>query len=768
MREMLKIGVMTWFRYENYGTALQAVALQEVLRSMGCRPFLIDYRPRSKKDRFEPLTLAALIDKAAGKVKRMFQGQARPYSSDQRSALFSSFITKHCEITAPANSYPELKLLASELDGCVCGSDQVWSPNCFDENYYLPFVEGAKRISYAPSFGASSIADPEIARRVKLLVANFKALSVRETTGADIIEQLTGMRSQVVVDPTLLLDKAKWNQLASEGGESKRKYILCYFLGDPDRYEHSALECSKALGLPLVSIPTVFGQNHSAKYEVGPEEFLRLFMDASYVLTDSFHGTVFSVNFGIPFSVYKRFSDSDPRSQNSRITSFLKLTSLEERLVPADCLEFSSACDFTEANERLEKMRTSSILYLRDALEGLASRDEASSMVGPVQICEQCCGCGACAAVCPRDAISIITDDKGFQAYTIDSSLCIGCGICQSVCPMSRVTARRVHDAKELRAYQSSDADGLRKSSSGALGADLASLLSESGYRVFGCVYERELDEAAIIEVASGSLDRIRGSKYLQARSAEAIAEASEPGAGKAVFFGTPCQVAGLDAVLRRRGAREGAVLVDLICHGVPTRLLWQRYLEERRRDGMDEHPDVYFRWKANGWSPIKMMMMRDSKMEYFAVEPKDNFYALFSQGHCFAKSCYECPYRERSAADIRMGDYWGGRFAGDSNGVSMAIVMTDVGAALMERLAELGAWTESYDLQEYWDSQFPYNQGLPLVWNELIADLRSGAFDLSSIRKKYCAGLDQKKKIEGMKSTAKKMLGRVKHAGEA
>ena len=102
----LKVGVMTWFSYENYGTALQAVALQEVLRSMGCTPSLINYRPRSTRSRNEPADFSDLIGKAAGKIKRIIIGDSAAYSSPERSELFSSFISDHCLLTEPANSFP--------------------------------------------------------------------------------------------------------------------------------------------------------------------------------------------------------------------------------------------------------------------------------------------------------------------------------------------------------------------------------------------------------------------------------------------------------------------------------------------------------------------------------------------------------------------------------------------------------------------------------------------------------------------------------------
>ncbi|MFR2030919.1 MAG: polysaccharide pyruvyl transferase family protein [Collinsella sp.] len=208
--------------------------------------------------------------------------------------MFSSFISDHCLLTEPANSFPELKQVAHGLDCCICGSDQVWSPNCFDENYFLPFVEDPqRRISYAPSFGASNIADPEIERRTKSLLSDFGPLSVRETTGAEIVEKLTGHTPDVVVDPTLLLDLEGWGQLLGGKTSVDKGYILCYFLVTRAIGEQSALACSKALGLPLVSIPTVAGAEALRWIWWVPRNTSACSWGLRMSSLDSFHGTAF-------------------------------------------------------------------------------------------------------------------------------------------------------------------------------------------------------------------------------------------------------------------------------------------------------------------------------------------------------------------------------------------------------------------------------------------------------------------------------------------
>ena len=328
-----QVGVMTWYSFENYGSVLQAVALQRVLRDLGVKPELINYKPRPVRERVKRRTAGNFASKILSKV---FNRPSSIYWSEDRSKLFKEFVRDHADISEPANSLPELRLVAQKYDAVICGSDQIWSPNCFDENYYLPFVnERERKIAYAPSFGVDAIGDKKIRQRMKALLSMFGSISVRENKGSDIVYDLIGLKPEIVLDPTLLLDKASWTKLAGEQDDNKDNgYILCYLLGDPAVYEYSIKKHAEEFGTSIVTIPTYSSQtNDESQIEIGPKEFINLFENASYVCTDSFHGIAFATNFGVPFTVYKRFSDSDPKGQNSRILSFLTLTGLQDRLL---------------------------------------------------------------------------------------------------------------------------------------------------------------------------------------------------------------------------------------------------------------------------------------------------------------------------------------------------------------------------------------------------------------------------------------------------
>lgn len=753
----MKIALMTWFEYENFGTVLQASALYNVLKSNFGHTDIIDYRTR-KPHWVNSFSYKDALVRRLNRKKELVR-----YSSIERSKLFDSYIRDNITVTNPVNSYPELVMLNDEYDAFVCGSDQIWTPDSGDLNYYLPFVNTPqKRIAYAPSFGLSRVDDNRLEKAIAKELTKFDHLSSREIQGVEIVKKISGRESTLVADPTLLLTKEEWQaylNLDRKGRTLKpRSYVLCYFLGDFRNYTDSVREVSKSLNLPVKVIPIWKEQgNGNIGYEVGPKEFVELFLNAGYVCTDSFHGVAFSVNFNIPFSVFRRFSDKDPRSQNSRIISFLEITGLSARLHDAKT-KADLQCDFTEPNRLLSNLRNDSYQYLHNALDGIGScrigaREKKKREV-PISLAEYCSGCGACAAVCPKNAISIIIDKNGFHSYTIDESLCIRCGKCVSICPMISVKSPQLRKAKGLYSFKAANSETLAASSSGGIGAILAQMLLSQGSRVFGCKYDQETNTALHVEVNNDSLDAIKGSKYIQSNSAEAMKKIYESD-GNIAFFGTPCQVAAANALLDSRGLRDKATLVELVCHGVPSQLLWERYLNDLSGNyKTGKHPYVIFRDKKFGWGPNKRITIINEKGEvaYSASDETDCFYTFFNNSIFNAQCCYECPFRERSCADIRIGDYWGARFKGDQEGVSMVVALTNLGAMLVSKCSELGI-LHRYPIKEYWTSQYPFNFGAPLFWDDLAADVRRGDESLKHITWKYAKPFLQRNMLKKVKA---------------
>lgn len=755
---MKKVGIMTWYQYLNYGTALQAAALFHTIEHLGYEPTLIQYPPRKAVLPRFSLNMRFLMQKLRC---RLYSATYRRYDSEVREAMFASFLQKHMRETPPCRTYPELYELNSVFDAFVCGSDQIWSPNCFDEKYFLSFVRNSRKmIAYAPSIGLLSVADNTVREKMKSLIARFQHLSVRESQGAALIASLCGKSAEVVLDPTLLLDRAQWDTLLDGPKTSSVSldggYIVCYFLGDYRRYHRTVRKISKVLHLPVFVIP-VFQKQKSrpdaAPFEVGPAEFVNLIRNAAYVCTDSFHGTAFAIDFNIPFTVFKRFRDRDPKNQNSRIYSLLELTGLRHRLAEGKWMNVMKEileCDFTQANRVLRDEREKSLEYLQNALaSAVGSESEEKNTRSEFRITQFCCGCGACAAVCPSGAVSVSINADGFEHYAINEKHCVHCGLCRQVCPYCHVSAVPLENAKKLYSFKSSHAEVLKESSSGGVAHEMAQLMNSSGCWVCGSVYLPGKDGAEHLLLSpddTAKLSSFQGSKYLQSRSADALAQiAAFRGEERLVFFGTPCQTAGVDNILRLRNRRGSALLVDLICHGVPSRLLWEKHLQSiENKYNIPNHPEVRFRSVEGGWREI-CLKISGSGHTYLKGEKEDDFYAFFCRSLCYMHTCYECPYREHSAADIRIGDYWGPRFTHDRNGVSMVIAVTERGENIVRQLAAEGRGiVAEEELKEYWSVQFPQNPPMPLFYDNLLADLKEDSLSLEKIRAKYAAPFER------------------------
>ena len=751
-----QIAIMTWYTYQNYGSVLQASSLYYIIQKLGYNPKFIYYLPKGRPIGCPRLDL---VKRVFNKLKFVTNTK---YSSEEQTVLYSNYLLKRTSCTALCKTYSELYDLNRKFDAFVCGSDQIWSPLCYDSKYFLDFVENTdKMIAYAPSIGSTKIDDLIIRERMAQHISRFKYLAVRERQGANLIKELTGQDAKVVLDPTLLMSATEWNEFASvdEVRKIDGKYILCYFLGDAGKYMSHVRTLSKKLNIPFYVIPVTTRQKNgssSVQFEVGPSEFVSLIRNAEYVVTDSFHGMAFSINYNIPFSVFKRFRDDDPKNQNSRILNLLKMLGLKDRLVDymntkniQDIIE----CDFTEANQKLKDKRDYSIGYLENAL---ASAAEISNTPKELlfKIADMCCGCGACSTVCAKGAVSICRNDEGFEHYSIDETKCVRCGQCKTVCPMININAPQMKESKALYSVKSRSEQVLEKSSSGGAGYEIASELLSNGYAVCGCMYDPSDNSAKHIWIMPGQSDNLpllQGSKYIQSVTAEAMKQIVELAEStKIAFFGTPCQAVAVDKILRKKNLRNRAIIVDLICHGVPSYFLWKKYLSNLdKKHCTGDHPKVLFRSKEREWRRLLLLVDGNGQV-YKKEERKDDFYAFFRRGLCYMESCSDCPYRERSVADLRMGDYWGDKFAHDKQGVSMVIANTAVGNELINTLENKAACDISQqDLIEYWSVQFPYNQPRPLIREQLIAELKDENNDLHDLRKKYCAYYDQ---MESMK----------------
>lgn len=372
---MKNVAIMTWYAYRNYGTVLQAAAMSRSVANLGYRPHLVSYEPGQARS----MTLAEkpnLVQRAREKAKRLLL--PHPLVATEREAAFDRFIAANIKLTETLVP-GRLAELSDRFDAFVCGSDQIWSPRCLDTRYYLDFVkEPWKKVAYAPSFGCEQIGDEGKAKIIASLLHDFEKIAVREESGADIVEELTGKRPQVVLDPTLLLDSNVWSGLARPYPVGKKPYCLFYFLGSHGGNARAAHRIAELAGLRVLEIP-VF-QNRQGRPgvlgpDVGPAEFVSLVQHAELVCTDSFHGMAFSALFEKPFVPFERFDPNDKASQNTRVYNFLAMTGLEGILLSRSRLKnwrgvANPQINYAAVRKSLQARRRESLSYLRDALGG--------------------------------------------------------------------------------------------------------------------------------------------------------------------------------------------------------------------------------------------------------------------------------------------------------------------------------------------------------------------------------------------------------------
>ena len=311
----MKLAIMTWFHYRNYGTALQVTALSKVLKNVGADPYVIDYIPCSFFRSIPDYSLSGIFRKV-GK-RKSFNGPF--FLNEEKEQLFEAFIQRHLKFTEKCDDLSDLENLNRYYDGFVCGSDQIWSPLVFNPHFFLDFVKDSnKKIAYAPSFGVNVIEDLYVKKQIKELLSDFKYISVRETDGKKIIENLTSQKASVVLDPTLLLTKEEWQSLFYLNKKQEQPYLIAYMLGQDSKHWDEIYRLSEQMNLEIKVIP-VYDEDLKRKgcidSAIGPREFLELMYNASYICTDSFHGMAFSVNFQKQFTAFKRFNKNDPKNQ---------------------------------------------------------------------------------------------------------------------------------------------------------------------------------------------------------------------------------------------------------------------------------------------------------------------------------------------------------------------------------------------------------------------------------------------------------------------
>lgn len=370
---MTETATLTWFS-GNYGSTMQAFALQKTVMELGYGNRIINYVPNKReklaffcKSSARFVTLKAKIENK--KIESKFLNRDE---IDLKNRKFEEFYENSFFLTEMIPVQNQMKSLNNKYRIFLCGSDQIWNPNYFKKCNFLDFVsESNKKIAYAPSIGTTQLTENE-KRKMKSYLDRFDKISVREESSKRLIESVVDKPVQVVCDPVFLLSREKWIE-KMQLKEPEEKYILCYFLGDNPEYQKMTEKLQESLKIKVKIIPTnTFGYalGFETQKTVGPKDWLSLLYGAEFVLTDSFHATAFSIIFNKSFYVLKRFSDTSPKSQNSRIYHLLNMTGLEDRIWQNTTnVSYIENDIWKTVDEKMKTERETSTLWLKNALE---------------------------------------------------------------------------------------------------------------------------------------------------------------------------------------------------------------------------------------------------------------------------------------------------------------------------------------------------------------------------------------------------------------
>lgn len=368
-----RIGIISYHIDPNYGTMYQAYALAKVIKDLGGEPEYIRYESIPYRSPLKSMIIQ--IVKWTLEILRIRKRPLTEYSF-LRTKEFRNLIRKYKvfhDTYIPISDKVYYANTADQANGIydyfIVGSDQTWSPACNvnpNTPNFLSFVKNNdKKRAYAPSIGSVHISSDYKSRLIQEL-ASFEFLSCREFANAGMLSRALGKDVQHVLDPTLLIQDNEWRTLEKEVSMPE-DYILCYILGTKQCISDFAEHLGSIKGIPvyyMVTRPEYFNRKNKL-VDISPEQFLWLLHNAAYIVTDSFHGSMFSINFNRNFYSFAKRSTSDTTGlDNDRIMDFLLLVGLQNRFINDGEMRIENDIDYSMVNAYLSKSRESSIKYL--------------------------------------------------------------------------------------------------------------------------------------------------------------------------------------------------------------------------------------------------------------------------------------------------------------------------------------------------------------------------------------------------------------------
>ncbi len=708
--EMKKVGIVSCYFKNNYGSMLQAYATKKILDNNNIPNETInidnniDFKKGKRKYYASQLFNFKFIKSKFGMIKLKLDKKIVKDLGKNISIRDSKYkeFRKEFNLSISCPDYKSLSEMANaKYSDVIVGSDQLWLPvNVVSDYYTLNWVpDNINKISYATSFGISKIPD-KYTDEYKKFLSRINYLSVREESGKKICDEY-GISSKVVCDPTILLTKEEWEQEAVQERIIPDKYILCYFLGSNIEHRKFAEKLKEKTGYKIVSL------NHADEYvkysdtfaditpyDIGPREWINLIKNAEYVCTDSFHGTVFSLLFNKTFFDFRRYSESNKMSTNSRIDSLLDLAGVDKNRILTGNEDVDTVIkykiNYSKVNKNIDKIRQESKKWLLSSITYKA--EETKDKFVKIEEKDLCCGCTACYSICPKNAIKMVRDNEGFLYPEVDKEKCVNCGMCKKVCPI--LNKAKLNEFKpKAYLFQNSNEEIRKDSTSGGIFTAIGEFVIKNNGIVYGASFDDNFVVNHIGVESTDELSKFRKSKYVQSNQNNCFKEIKQYlDNGKLVCYsGTPCQVGGLRAYLRKD--YENLILVDIMCHSVPSPLVFEKYKRYiLKKMNANKILNINFRDKNKYGYKYSMMTVETDNGIYSQGIDTDPYLRAFFSDTSIRPSCYNCHFKTmKRVSDLTIWDCFNineiDKSFDDDKGTTRILVQSEKGEKLLENL---------------------------------------------------------------------------------
>ena len=712
----MKIGIVTFHSAHNYGAVLQAWSLQEYLKQQGHEVEIVNLRLnvidriyrltyKTKRKVCSNQTVNNLVNSLYYYVRRGSYWIKEP-RKNEKYCKFEHFIKHKLPVTKEVNTLEELQRQSLHYDALIAGSDQIWNATMMkgiNSAYFLQFGnEDALRISYAASIGTDEI-PPQYRMLFQRYLKDFDYISVREKKAREQVMQLTDQPVDLVADPTFLLKRQDFDRIRKKPKTSgKYIYVHNVHLQRVDESLNSvAEEMSKRLGLPIIHnwAQKVYA-NEAGHFTGGIEEFVGLVSEAEYVITNSFHCTVFAIIYNRNFITVPHFKNPD------RMRNLLEDLGISEHLIdsgsksPKNLSEL--AIDYEDVERRRSAMGDHAKEFLKTALAGEKHIDNRNYF--EKEDVFRCYGCAACQTVCPADAIRMEEDQEGFRYPVIDQEKCIHCGKCEKVCIYRRSELKNQPQESLPLVYAaySKSKKVVQESTSGGMFTPMYQNVLAKGGCVVGVQYDENMEVVYGLAKDEKGCEAFRHSKYIFPDSRDVKKQVKKLlKEGRPVLFsGSPCQIAGLKASLGKE--YPNLYTAEIICHGAGSPKVFRKYREYLENLYQSKLVDFQFRNKFKGVdTPFILMEFASGSIDLESAL-KNNLSKAFRANNMQRPSCYNCEYvaQRYGVADITIGDYWGieeehPEFSNKGKGVSVLKINTQKGKAFFEE------WKDQLELCE-------------------------------------------------------------------